>query len=305
MDKQWSVTTRVAARKRWLTRKRSNRLQIVKLLKPGKQGSVTLVRDRALQLDAVAKKTVFQTAEHRRAVREFNEKKRQARLQAEGLIEQKVWEKVNALVMGKKCPNFVLMYEKDFADDFRSITTYSEVWDRTLHVFSHLPHINITEQAWVSIFFQICVALLTFHDAGIRHQDLHGNNVFMKALPKNSDYWTYKVDGKTYYCPNKGFMAAVSDYGRALSPALKTRSSFQSYIDTKLDSTHQFYDLQRIYESIERKTRRYGFFKNILFSKEEKQTNRPLAKIIPRIFHMYQRKPLTGKNIDTFVVGRR
>ena len=160
----------------------------------------------------------------------------------------------------------------------------------------------LPERAWVSIFFQICAGLLALHDAGIQHQDLHANNVFIKAIPKYDGYWKYQISGRTYYCPNFGYMIAISDYGRAFSKKHKVRSSFQTAVDDDLSpgKTNEFFDLERIFYSIQSKTRKYDFFTDLSFTAAEERARRPLAKIIPRLFSFYRQKPIQGKLLDSF-----
>lgn len=299
----WTTSERVKSLRKWQKRLKSRPLKHIKDLVPGKQGTVRVVYDPNLKLNAVAKTTRFQTEEHRQAVSEWKKNKK-GQVRPEGLIEPRVWQVLNELVIRKKCPNFVVLYETDIAKDFRKLITYSELWDKTLWNLSNESALGrthfLSEDAWVSIFFQICAALHAMHQAGVQHQDLHANNVFIKALPHRTGYWTYIIKGKKYYCPNRGYMIAISDYGRAFSKKLKTRSSFQTDVDNDLSSeTNEFYDLKRIFDSIEDKTREHEFFNDITFSSLERTAKRPISHVLPRLFSIFREKP-TGPSLETF-----
>lgn len=301
----WSLAGRVAKLHQWKKRSKASKPRHVKNLVAGKQGTVAVVQDNTTKLNAVAKTTRFKTTDHIEAVRRWKANKK-GQVQPEGLIEYRIWTVLSQLVMKKKCPNFVLLWETDIASDGRQMITYSEVWDKTLWTLSKNSQIGKTvflpERAWVSMFFQICAGLLALHDAGIQHQDLHANNIFIKAVPKHDGYWAYHIGGKTYYCPNFGYVIAISDYGRALSRKHKVRSSFQTAVDDDLSQgvTNEFYDLERIFYSIQDKTRKYEFFTDLDFTEAERRARRPLAKIIPRLFDMYRTKPTSGKLLDSF-----
>ena len=302
----WSTSERINRLRKWQKRMKTRSLKHVKDLVPGKQGTVKVVREPLLKLDAVAKTTMFETDEHRQAISDWKKDKK-GQVRPEGLIEPRVWQVLNGLVIRKKCPNFVLLYETEIAEDFHKLITYSEVWDKTLWNLSEESALGSThflsENAWISIFFQICAALQAMHQAGVQHQDLHANNVFIKALPRRNGYWTYIIKGKKYYCPNHGYMVAVSDYGRAFSKKLKTRSSFQTDVDDDLSSaTNEFYDLERIFNSIQHKTRKHEFFNDITFSSLERTAKRPISHVLPRLFSMYTQKP-SGPLLDTFRLG--
>lgn len=298
----WSVSSRRSQLQKW---KKGTSYKHVRDLNPGKQGTVAVVESPSGQ-QAVAKVTTFERNDHLIAVKKWKQNRKTTSLQAEGLIEQRIWNVLNKIVLSKRCPNFVLLWEMRFNNADKEITTFSEVWDTTLHDWystgSRLTNL-IPERVWQSIFFQICAGLLALHDAGIQHQDLHANNVFIKLLPrtKYEGYWTYIIDGVKYYCPNWYYAVAISDYGRAFSSKYRVRSSFQSVVENGLRDTNEFYDMTRIFDSIKAKTKKHSFFRNIRFTESEKQSKRPLAPIIERLFRHYRKKPHQRMvNIDTY-----
>ena len=84
-----------------------------------------------------------------------------------------------------------------------------------------------------SIIFQILAGLVSVHDEGIAHLDLHLSNVLI-ALVMDASYH-YKVEGESYYVPLFERSPRIWDFGRSI---LKEHGAF-SEVSRKAKNTYR------------------------------------------------------------------
>ncbi len=73
-------------------------------------------------------------------------------------------------------------------------------------------------EEWMNAYFQIFMGLAAIQKYyNMTHYDLHWGNVLVHNVPAGG-CWKYKLNGKTYYCPNLGFVFVLWDFGYAKIP---------------------------------------------------------------------------------------
>lgn len=84
---------------------------------------------------------------------------------------------------------------------------------------------KINEENFLSAVFQILYTLECFNRFKLRHNDLHGGNIFVQETSKKSNdvYLEYRVDGQSYYIPSQ-YLALIYDFDRASTDAYKNKS---------------------------------------------------------------------------------
>lgn len=198
------------------------RLQKVRKLKAGKQGTVTLERDKRTNIEVVVKRSELSNSvgREKRAARKGHRDNSHP-WGTEPLVEFRVGTLVSKALERNVCPNLVMQYEMDVHLDDGLLSSVLEKFDGTL---SNLLDRKTTwsEKFWYSCWFQLCAGMITLHRNGVTHTDLHLANIFYKKI-KSGGYWTYVMNGTKYYVPNCGYVFAIADYGRARSVTNKAR----------------------------------------------------------------------------------
>ena len=143
--------------------------------------------------------------------------------------ENRILELVNQLLLRRRCPNFVYVYNMAMCDgckvqrlfDKRKATlgscyvTFMESARTDLHR-SKLTNFDAQQ----SVLYQLLIAVHAIHRYyGIWHRDIKTSNVLVDTI-KPGGYFEYVIGNKTYYVKNAGVVAYIADFGVAdvLSP---------------------------------------------------------------------------------------
>jgi hypothetical protein len=137
---------------------------------------------------------------------------------------------INDLIDDKTCPNFTYTYAIFFCDKCAlqspsedtaratttTITYCSEtVMERFDYAVDKLT--NMADGVILSILFQLFFALSSIQlKYGMFHSNIKKENILIKTIPSGG-YWKYNLDGKSYYVPNYGYIAALNDCGNSFS----------------------------------------------------------------------------------------
>jgi hypothetical protein len=121
---------------------------------------------------------------------------------------------VNQLVLQGVCPNFVMNYFWEYEDN--KLLTYNEFASGgDLHKWAQQDH---SVEEWFNLFFQVVAGLISMqHHFGMMHTDFHSRNILVHKVQPGG-YWKYIINDKSYYVPNLGFVALISDFGFAWIP---------------------------------------------------------------------------------------
>jgi hypothetical protein len=119
--------------------------------------------------------------------------------------EIKYLEMIKKIIYDDICPNFILMYSHT------SHTIIMEYADGDLSTIIY----NIKDNELIkNIYFQIIVGILVMQKVlFINHIDLHLKNIFYKKINQNIKYFEYKINNKSFYLPNLGFLIMIADFG--------------------------------------------------------------------------------------------
>lgn len=121
----------------------------------------------------------------------------------------------NQLVFQKICPNYTLNYYWEY-EDTKNLNSYNEyINGGDFHSWAKEKH---TDLEWFNALFQIMVGLLALKRYfNMLHTDFHTRNILVYKV-KPGGYWKYKIDNKTYYLPNLGYIFLINDFGFAWIP---------------------------------------------------------------------------------------
>jgi hypothetical protein len=125
---------------------------------------------------------------------------------------------INDLLDDRICPNFTYTHSIFFCDkcsvgDKAQVKTQCsetvvELFDSTLDKLT-----DLSDQVVLSTLFQILAGVSSIQlKYGLFHADIKKENILVKTIPSGG-YWTYIIDGKTYYVPNLGYLVALNDFG--------------------------------------------------------------------------------------------
>ncbi len=125
---------------------------------------------------------------------------------------------INDLLDDRVCPNFTYTHAIFFCDrcsvgDKTQVKTQCsetvvELFDFTLDKLT-----DLSDDVVLSIIFQIFAAVSSIQlKYGLFHTDIKKENILVKAIPPGG-HWVYIIDGKRYYTPNRGYLAALNDFG--------------------------------------------------------------------------------------------
>ena len=138
--------------------------------------------------------------------------------------EAKMLELTSQLLHEKKCPSFLdfFLFTACTGCNVRTLlnkrvtgscsTTFIEFAD------GNLKDISMTRSTLqISFLYQMLIALHYIQtEYGMVHRDLKLVNILYTATPElKGKYFEYKINGKTYYVPNAGYVFYIADFGIA------------------------------------------------------------------------------------------
>lgn len=162
----------------------------------------------------------------------------------------------------------------------------SKIYEREGIVEKMTSHGYHDENVWMSILFQISVALYVLQQQGIYIRDMTiEDNVYIKDLKVDgtpAGYWVYVVDGISYYVPNHGYLVVIDSNFKDIVP--EVRAMNVSGREYKIYSSKDIFDEKSDEEQIKRKV--FDNFHNIInmnaFTKADTKNNviRPPPEIV-------------------------
>ena len=154
--------------------------------------------------------------------------------------ENRILDLVNQLLLSRRCPNFVYIYNMAMCDGCRvqrlfdkgrpasgsCYVTFMESAD------TDLGHVDLTNfEAQLSVLYQLLIAVYAIHRYyAIWHRDIKSSNVFIKLI-KPGGYFEYVIEGKSYYVKNTGVVAYLADFG--VSEVMSPLYAFINYYGSR------------------------------------------------------------------------
>lgn len=149
--------------------------------------------------------------------------------------ENRILDLVNQLLLSRKCPNFVYVYNMAMCDgcklpdvyEGRASTgsCYITFMESAQTDLGHIDLIGFDEQ--LSVLYQLLIAVHAIHRYyAIWHRDIKNSNVFVQLI-KPGGYFEYVIDGKSYFVKNTGVVVYLSDFG--VSDVLSPLYAFINY----------------------------------------------------------------------------
>lgn len=154
--------------------------------------------------------------------------------------ENRILDLVNQLLLSRRCPNFVYVYNMAMCDGCRvqrlfdkgrptSGSCYVTFMESATTDLDHVDLINFEEQ--LSVLYQLLIAVYAIHRYyAIWHRDIKTSNVFVDLI-KPGGYFEYVIEGKTYYVKNVGVVAYLADFG--VSEVLSPLYAFTNYYGSR------------------------------------------------------------------------
>jgi serine/threonine protein kinase len=153
--------------------------------------------------------------------------------------ENRILDLVNQLLLHRRCPNFVYVYNMAMCDGCKvqrlfdkgpptSGSCYVTFMESATTDLKHVELLNFEEQ--LSVLYQLLIAVYAIHRYyAIWHRDIKTSNVFVAQI-KPGGYFEYVIDGKTYYVKNTGVVAYLADFGVAevMSPLYAFKNYYGS-----------------------------------------------------------------------------
>lgn len=153
--------------------------------------------------------------------------------------ENRILDLVNQLLLSRRCPNFVYVYNMAMCDGCKvqhfgkerseSGSCYVTFMESANTDLDHIHLLNFEEQ--LSVLYQLLIAVYAIHRYyAIWHRDIKTSNVFVQ-LTKPGGYFEYVIDGKTYYVKNAGVVAYLADFG--VSEVMSPLYAFTNYYGSR------------------------------------------------------------------------
>ncbi len=154
--------------------------------------------------------------------------------------ENRILDLVNQLLISRRCPNFVYVYNMAMCDGCKverlfdkgnpasgsCYVTFMEAADTDL---DHVDFRTYDEQ--LSILYQLLIAVYAIHHYySIWHRDIKSSNVFVKMI-KPGGYFEYVIKGKSYFVKNTGVVVYLADFG--VSEVLSPLYAFNNYYGSR------------------------------------------------------------------------
>lgn len=163
-----------------------------------------------------------------------------------GLLKRLVREEaacafLNALVLLRVCPNFVIFYKAFLTRNHKKTNLHHylilmEKADGNLKEWVKTHH-SRDLRSFMSCCLQICMAIVSMTS----HVDLCHNDLYLKNILFNEIYptnYTYVCYGRTYTLPACRFIFKVSDFGICSSPTYLDNSTHMEMHDMTPENRH-------------------------------------------------------------------
>lgn len=154
--------------------------------------------------------------------------------------ENRILDLVNQLLLSRRCPNFVYVYNMAMCDGCKvqrlfdqgnsaagsCYVTFMESADTDL---DHIDLINFDDQ--LSVLYQLLIAVYAIHRYyAIWHRDIKTTNVFVQLI-KPGGYFEYVIEGTSYFVKNMGIVVYLADFG--VSEIMSPLYAFSNYYGTR------------------------------------------------------------------------
>ncbi len=172
--------------------------------------------------------------------------------------EKEIYREVNILDRVKNiidkdiCPNFIYYYDFFKSKDKENNTIMNIIMEYANGDLEKWIEESHNEEDWLSLIFQfiIGVHVIQKYLKGF-HSDLKPKNIFYKKIKNGKDnYFKYKVNNKSYYIKNTGYLFMLADYGHFQSSFFDDNelsdSNIQNAIRDNKDFEFMKYFVQRI-----------------------------------------------------------
>ena len=150
--------------------------------------------------------------------------------------ENRILDLVNQLLLSRKCPNFVYIYNMAMCDGCKVQRFFDLETPKIGSCYVtfmesatiDMNKVNLTNfQSQLSVLYQLLIAVYAIHRYyAIWHRDIKTSNVFIQQI-KPGGYFEYVIEDKTYYVKNTGVVVYLADFG--VSHVLSPLYSFQGY----------------------------------------------------------------------------
>lgn len=235
--------------------------------------------------------------------------------------EMAVYMFTTIMVMAKLCPNLPVLYKYVWCPNCKYENTRLKTWNNQpcLMMLNELAEGDVRtfllgkKEIWnnhlvENMIFQVAVGLYTLEKYyNMTHNDLHWGNVLVHEIAPGG-FWEYKINGKTFFLPNLGYLFVVWDFGDAHIPGkILGRVDFNIFDSNpkKLNKslTKNATDLGQFCESIYtkffKKSKILDDKKNILKKILKSEGKISLEEIISTYFPQFLQEP-AGHIIDKF-----
>ena len=153
--------------------------------------------------------------------------------------ENRILDLVNQLILSRRCPNFVYVYNMAMCDGCKverlfdknpvSGSCYVTFMESATTNLDNVDLINFESQ--LSVLYQLLIAVYAIHRYyAIWHRDIKTSNVLIKII-KPGGYFEYVIEGKTYYVKNTGVVVYLADFG--VSEVLSPLYAFKDYYGSR------------------------------------------------------------------------
>ncbi|ASZ85037.1 057R [Cherax quadricarinatus iridovirus] len=171
--------------------------------------------------------------------------------------ENKILELVNQLLLSRKCPNFVYVYNIAFCDGCVIKNYYQRRSTRGACYITFMEpaddNLRNTElrtyDQQLSVLYQLLISVHAIHKYyTIWHRDIKSTNIFIKKI-KPGGYFKYVINGKNYFVKNTGIVAYLADFGvsEIMSPLYSsgryygTRNGEVAKMDRKIKGSNLYW----------------------------------------------------------------
>jgi serine/threonine protein kinase len=139
-------------------------------------------------------------------------------------------------------------YLTEFYDDCKHITKYNSSWFHDKYIYIEMEKLDGNMEDFITkymsytkfeeMMFQISCTLKFLQLHEICHQDLNQKNIMWKKTHYTEDYFVYKIQGKTYYVKNNGFMFKLIDLDFSCMYQRNLNIISEHILSEEFDKTH-------------------------------------------------------------------
>jgi hypothetical protein len=159
-----------------------------------------------------------------------------------------------------------------------------------------------TEEEWLSMIFQFITGVHTIQKylKGF-HSDLKPKNIFFKKISNGKDnYFEYKVNNKSYYIKNTGYLFMLADYGHFQSSFFDDNELSDSIIQNAIRDNKDFEFMKHFVQRIQVSNLMEKYSLNLLlnnlskneefknyYEKEKKEINKNMGHLPKHIIDKF------------------